>query len=53
MMGRRGTAAAGACFSPGEADTVDVNYRTEWEAVRATGALLGFKCALYVADYIN
>lgn len=44
MMGRRGTAAAGACFSPGEADTVSVNYRTEWEAARPPGAPLGFKC---------
>lgn len=47
MMGRRGTAAAGACFSPGKADTVSVNYGAECGAARAPGALLGFKLALY------
>lgn len=47
MMGRRGTAAAGGCFSPGEADTVSVNYGTECGAARAPGAPLGFKLALY------
>lgn len=43
-MGRRGTAAAGACFSPSEADTVSVNYRTECGSARAP---LGFRFALY------
>lgn len=47
MMGRRGTAAAGACFSPGKADTGSVNYGTECGATGALGARLGFKLALY------
>lgn len=49
MMGGRGTTAAGACFSPGEADTVSVNYRTECGAARAPGAPLGFKLVSPIA----
>lgn len=43
MMGHRGTAAAGACFSPGEADTVSVNYGTEYRAAKAPKASPDFK----------